>query len=145
MDAPGVLNSPTGQGLQAARPAAALYVPAGQAKQTDCPALGWYAPELQGLHAEGEFDPMLGLYVPAAQLVQDAFPLLKYVPAGQGAQVEEPLSLYVPRDRREQGLHEDDPGLGEKEPAAQGRQAPLLPYVPVGHALQSSKEVAPAA
>ncbi len=140
-----MLNSPTGQGLQAARPEEALYAPAGQAKQTDCPALGWYAPELQGLQAEGEFDPMLGLYVPAAQLVQDAFPLLKYFPAGQGAQVEEPLSLYVPGDKREQGLHEDDPGLEEKVPAAQGRQAPLLPYVPAGHALQSSKEVAPAA
>ena len=82
----------------------------------------------QDQHAEEDELPVLGLYVPAVQLVQDGAPPVLNEPAAHGRHAEE----------------DELPALGLKVPAAQGRHAveeelPALGlYVPAAHAAQEA-------
>ena len=60
--------------------------------------VGLYLPASQDRHAAEDVLPVVGLYLPAAQLVQDDWPTLGlYVPAAQLVQDDWPtLGLYVP-------------------------------------------------
>ena len=73
-------------------------------------------------------------HVPAGQLVQDAAPAVLYVPAAQVAQeAAPPAALYVPAA---QGAHAEElfaPTAGLKVPAGQGSGRVVLQYDPAGH------------
>lgn len=81
-DAEPVENFPTSHCRQYAKPEFGEYVPDGHAK-----------------HAASEVAPIVGLYVPAGQSVQEvAWAALAYDPDGQGAQAPEPRSKGLSDD-----------------------------------------------
>ena len=61
-------------------------------------------PVPQLMHAEAEMDPVLGLYLPATQLVHVAWP---------------PVSAYLPATQATQSADEMDPVLGFAVPMKQ--------------------------
>ena len=109
------------------------------------PRRGLYVPAPHDVQDDDELEPTLGLNVPAShsvQLMAGAPPGLNdpaahgmqsdalrdperelLVPAGQGVESPEPSGQKQPRA---QGVGGDDDAGGQKDPAGQGRQPPVM-------------------
>ena len=158
-------------------PVLGLYLPATQLVQLPAPAVGLYVlmghawqlwpamlvdPAPQFEHAAMEMEPVLGLYLPATQLVQMAAPPEgSYVLMGQEMHalmdVEPVLGLYDPAP---QPVQKAVPGVGLNRPAGQSAhvwpdtlvcpmgqlvhaEAPVEEFCPAGQLVQAATDVDP--